>query len=30
LNTITGILYIVSGIQGKNKQPDKLKTREGL
>ena len=30
LNTITGILYIVSGVQGRNGQVDRINTREGI
>ncbi|MFK5883551.1 MAG: hypothetical protein QM489_04335 [Candidatus Izemoplasma sp.] len=29
-NQITGILYLVSGIQGFNKKPDKIEVREGI
>lgn len=29
-NQITGILYLISGIQGFNKRPDKIETREGI
>ena len=30
LNTIAGIVYIISGVQGKNNEPDKIHTREGI
>ena len=30
INTITGILYLVSGVQGYNGQADKIDTREGI
>lgn len=30
LNTIPGICYIVSGVQGRNNEPDKVHTREGI
>ncbi len=30
INSVTGILYLVSGIQGYNGRVDKIKTREGI
>lgn len=30
INTVTGILYLVSGIQGYNEQVDRIETRDGI
>lgn len=30
LNTIAGICYIISGVQGRNNEPDKIETRTGI
>lgn len=30
LNTVAGIVYIISGVQGRNNEPDKINTREGI
>ncbi len=30
LNTIAGIVYIISGVQGRNNEPDKIETRSGI
>lgn len=30
INTVTGILYLVSGVQGYNGQVDRIETREGI
>lgn len=30
MNTISGIVYIISGIKGRDDEPDKIHTREGI
>ena len=30
LNTVAGIVYIISGVKGRNEEPDKIETREGI
>ena len=30
LNTIAGVVYIISGVQGRNNEPDRIETRPGI
>jgi len=30
LNTISGVVYIISGIKGRDNEPDRISTRDGI